>query len=282
MTINNRIGVVVLNYVKFEETIRCVESLLKQVDVDLNVVIVDNGSGNDSVDKIRQKFSDISFIKIVELPKNFGYAQGNNFGISSLLAMGITDVFISNSDLYFQSPLTLSQLLKAKESKVGIICPIIKNLDGSIEQRVSYKRKLFLIRVIKNFIFWLLNINLSVENIVGKSDFNFVKQLTGLQNDRYIISGSGFLLTSNFFEYYSGLYPGTFLYYEEEASMCLLHKSSLLTKVAETDFIIHKGGASTPSEVKSLSKVRRKICTQSIFATLRLVFTPSFLAKKWY
>ena len=38
------VGVVVLNYVKFNETIECVNSLLAQKDVLLTIAIVENGS----------------------------------------------------------------------------------------------------------------------------------------------------------------------------------------------------------------------------------------------
>ena len=46
--IMEKIGVVVLNYKNYNETINCVNSLLGQSNVDLEIVIVENGSNNDS------------------------------------------------------------------------------------------------------------------------------------------------------------------------------------------------------------------------------------------
>ena len=46
------IGIVVLNYKNFHETIECVKSILLQKDVFFNIVIVDNGSSNESYDEL--------------------------------------------------------------------------------------------------------------------------------------------------------------------------------------------------------------------------------------
>ena len=50
------IGIVVLNYVNYSETIKCVSSLLKQENVSARIVIVENGSGNESAERLRGAF----------------------------------------------------------------------------------------------------------------------------------------------------------------------------------------------------------------------------------
>ena len=44
-----KIGAVVLNYKKYEDTLTCVNSLLNPSYSNTEIVIVDNGSGNESV-----------------------------------------------------------------------------------------------------------------------------------------------------------------------------------------------------------------------------------------
>ena len=51
------VGVVVLNFNQYEETFRCVDSLLGQRGTRLRIVIVDNGSANDSCARLRERYS---------------------------------------------------------------------------------------------------------------------------------------------------------------------------------------------------------------------------------
>ena len=51
-----KIGVVVLNYKNYEDTIACVNSILKQQLIGCEVVIVDNGSNNESVHILNKKY----------------------------------------------------------------------------------------------------------------------------------------------------------------------------------------------------------------------------------
>ena len=48
---------------------------------DIQIVIVDNGSGNGSAEKLREHFAARQRVHIVESPENLGFARGNNLGI---------------------------------------------------------------------------------------------------------------------------------------------------------------------------------------------------------
>ena len=78
------IGIVVLNYVNYSETIKCVSSLLKQENVSARIVIVENGSGNESAERLRGAFDGEKTVTVVDTGKNLGYAKGNNIGIKHL------------------------------------------------------------------------------------------------------------------------------------------------------------------------------------------------------
>lgn len=267
------IGIVVLNYKNYHETIRCVKSLLAQKDVLLTIAIVDNGSANKSYNEIVKQFENDDNIFIIKNEVNLGYARGNNIGIEYLRNKGIKNIFIANSDLLFEHPYILKQIEGAYEPGIGLINPIICNPDGKIDQRVSYKEKFLYLRMLKKFFEWFSGKTISFGKHSGvvESNVEYVKGITGVQNDRYIVAGSGFMLTKDFFAEYSGLYSGTFLYLEEWATIILLHKAGLKTKVAKTNPIIHKGGASTPDNVKTMTKDRRKICFNSWKAIFLLV-----------
>lgn len=259
------IGIVVLNYKNFHETINCVNSLLSQKGVLFEIVIVDNGSNNESYKEIVQQFESNKKIQVIKNEDNLGYSRGNNIGIKCLQSKGINNIFVANSDLIFSNPYTLKQVLEAYEPGVGLINPIICNPNGQLDHRVTYKKKYLYARFMKKFFEWYFGKDFSFEEHFGKEKdvITSEKKTNNSQKDRYIVAGSGFLLTKDFFSMYEGLYPGTFLYYEEWATIILLHKAGLKTKVANTEPITHIGGASTPDNIRKMSKERRKICLES-------------------
>ena len=65
-----KVGVVVLNFKKYEETELCVNSLLEQKKIEVSIVIVDNGSGNESINYLKQKFDENFRVHIIGLEDN--------------------------------------------------------------------------------------------------------------------------------------------------------------------------------------------------------------------
>ena len=75
------VTVIVLNWNGKDLTIECLESLKKVNYSNFNILVVDNGSTDGSVEMLKEKFPEVS---ILGLEKNFGYAGGNNRGFNSL------------------------------------------------------------------------------------------------------------------------------------------------------------------------------------------------------
>ena len=273
------IGIVVLNYKNYTETIKCVDGILEQKEVKVNVVIVDNGSENESMDAFKERYNDNEGIHLIENSKNLGYAKGNNVGIDWLRHQGIDFIIVCNSDVVFSSPYIMKDMYEALTKEIGVMIPIIRNLDGTIEMRAQYRRKLFSMRIIKE----LLKMRNLKKNKNPKEEdkssnaaqiMEFLKP--GIQTDYYVITGSVFALTPNFFKYYSGLYPETFLYVEELATMLLVHKARLKCAIIETKDVIHKGAASTGNSLKAGTERKRKMIAASAKKVFKLVFMPRF------
>lgn len=277
-----RIGIVVLNYINFNETINCVNSLLRQTDINVDIVIVDNGSQNESSKILSEKFKNCNNISLIISKENLGYAKGNNIGIQELRKRGISDIFIANSDLIFNSVHTMAQIKSGYEKGVGVVVPIIKNTNGTVDERVVYQKKYLYLRIIRKVLYVIANRPFPNKPANKKGSIESNKKLVGLQNDRYVIAGSGFLLTKDFFDIYTGLYPNTFLYFEEWATILLLHKSRLKTKITDCDYITHKGAASTPTNIKNVTQERKKIMNSSALSILKLLFTPSLIVRRKY
>lgn len=276
------IGAVVLNYKNYLETEKCVNSLLGQKGIQIHIVIVDNGSGNESCSYLSEKFCNAGNVEVIALKTNLGYAKGNNVGIRHLLGKKVKDILICNSDVQFVSDKTVMQLAEEYEEGVAVILPIITNPNGELDQRVMYPQKYLYLRIMKHVLTRLLNLG---SPRAGQKKEKYIKEsgrISGLQENNYVISGSAFLLTKDYFKVYHGLFPRTFLYYEEWATILLIHKAGLKCKIAESDSIIHLGGASTPDEIKNMSKQSKKLRDESRLKILGLLFTPAFIAKRIY
>lgn len=89
---NFKLSIVVPNWNGSDVIVDCIESINKQTLRPFEVIVVDNGSIDDSVDEIRNKFP---HVKLIELEKNIGFAGGVNVGIKASKG---DYVFLFNND----------------------------------------------------------------------------------------------------------------------------------------------------------------------------------------
>lgn len=92
-----KVSIVTINYNGKKDTIECIESLqkLKHKDFDLDIVVVDNASTDDSISELRHKFSSIMMLQNHE---NLGFSEGNNVGIKYSLQRNADFIWLLNND----------------------------------------------------------------------------------------------------------------------------------------------------------------------------------------
>jgi GT2 family glycosyltransferase len=98
------IAIIVLNWNGKQDTLECLESIRKIDYQNFDVIVVDNGSCDDSVQSIRNKFPEVN---VLETGKNLGYAGGNNYGLRYAIKSGADYILLLNNDI-----IVGSQLLK--------------------------------------------------------------------------------------------------------------------------------------------------------------------------
>lgn len=118
-----KVTIIVLNWNGKDDTFACVASLLRCDYPSMEIVVVDNGSKDDSVAALRANFSQVT---ILETGENLGYVGGNNFGIKFAMQHGTDYVLLLNNDTEV-APDFLSRLVAAAEAdeKIGIVSPMI-------------------------------------------------------------------------------------------------------------------------------------------------------------
>ncbi len=257
-----KIVAVILNYMSYRETIDCVNLLKEQSYKNHEIVIVDNGSKNESKERLHACFDNNSGIYIIESEKNLGFAKGNNLGIRYARNILKADyVFVVNSDI-LTSKILYSEIIKINYSGVGVISPSVIKKNGekqlpaintdNIELTIKNTKKQIEIAVLLN-----LPIISSIYRCYKKIKLN--EELAEPQeNKRYAIQGCSYFLTPLFFKYYNELYPETFLYWEEIDLAYYLDKVGLKAIIVNTSPVIHLDGKSVEKLI-SIKKEKKKL-----------------------
>ncbi|MCW5892331.1 MAG: glycosyltransferase family 2 protein [bacterium] len=122
-----QVTIVVLNWRRADDTIACLASLAAARLDGARVLVVDNGSGDGSVARIRAA---APAVPIIALAENRGYAGGNNAGIEQALADGAAAVLLLNNDTLV-SPDFLAPLVEALAAspEAAAVCGAVHRHD---------------------------------------------------------------------------------------------------------------------------------------------------------
>ena len=128
-----RVTVIVLNWNGKANTLACLESLHTQT-VPVDVVVVDNGSQDDSVAAIAQRWPDAT---LLATGRNLGYTGGNNVGIRHGLANGAPYLFVLNNDTRL-APDCVAALLEACATTPGAVAAAPKSLSTARPETIHF------------------------------------------------------------------------------------------------------------------------------------------------
>ncbi len=265
--------IVILNYNGWRNTIECLESNYKSNYPNFEMVVVDNGSTDNSLSKIKEwtknnciklkteislfkgqadqiKKLDQSFIPgvltLIETNKNLGFSGGNNRGIKYALLNGADYIFLLNNDILVKEN-TLNELLTSIQtnSQIGAIFPKVLGLKGDLQVPVELRppQNFWELILEKNFL-GFLNENFTHRAMLKKkspyANYNY-DRLIAVHN--IVIAGA--LYRKKVFKEIGLLDEKMFMYCEEGVFIKKLDKTKL--KVYFTPFteIIHKVGGDT-------------------------------------
>ena len=93
---------VILHFKNLDDTIKCVKSLKNTTDHSSRYIVVDNGSGDGSGEKLKQLYGNDTQCDVLLLPKNVGFSKGNNEGYRYAKQNFYPDyIVITNNDVVF-------------------------------------------------------------------------------------------------------------------------------------------------------------------------------------
>jgi len=103
-----KVFVIILNYNHLDELIITIKSFINQNYNNLEIVVVDNASTDNSISWVRENYPHIT---IIENKVNLGWSGGNNVGIKYAMENKADFVLLANNDLYFNDSSIIETLV---------------------------------------------------------------------------------------------------------------------------------------------------------------------------
>lgn len=235
------IGIVILNYINWDATGKCIESIYSTMDkYDYHIYVIDNGSPNPAPNEIAALLKDDKII-FIENKENKGYSAGNNIAIKKALDDGNEVILIANSDIIFlkNSIISMYTYLQANP-KVGIVGPKLFKIDGSINNPGMY---------IRTGIKEMYLVNTGISHILKhQRDKYFCKDMDLSKPFQvHAVSGCCFMISRECALDITPLDENTFLYQEELIIGIQMEQRGYITMYYPQSSVIHACGESTKS-----------------------------------
>lgn len=215
-----------LNWKRASDTIECVNSIRTQTPANVKYIVVDNDSGEDEVELLKQA---LPYVELLSLKKNLGFAAGFNAGIEKALLIGCDLILILNNDT-IASPNMISALLKEIASpRTGVVAPIIYYYSNPVK---IWSAGGFLLP----FLASTLNAHLRTSKLKGPTRRTFLSGCCLLFRREVLVSLGGF--DERFF-----------MYYEDLDFFVRLVGTNWIAKVIPDAKLLHKVSMSSGGEI---------------------------------
>ena len=114
---------VILNWNRPQDTLNCLRSLSETAYPALDIIVVDNGSTDDSVTTLSSTLPDVT---LLVNERNLGYAAGNNVGIAHALRGPAAFVLVINNDAVVEQAAVVELVRAAgRQPRAGALVPKI-------------------------------------------------------------------------------------------------------------------------------------------------------------
>ena len=180
---SDNFSAVIVNYNGSDFLLGAVSSLLKSGIVDMNIIVVDNGSSDNSIAELLKKYSGVS---VIEVGCNSGFAKAVNIGLD--LVVTKYALLFNNDALLDVNALNEFESVFKDEPKAAILGAKLLNYDGTLQNSIAESPHIFqeIIKlnkyrgadfsrttVVESVIGACLAVRMDILRIVGKLDEDF-------------------------------------------------------------------------------------------------------------
>jgi GT2 family glycosyltransferase len=251
------LSIIILNYNSFDFTYQCIKSIYEHTkNVNFEIIVVDNASTRDDIDKFLEFFPEI---RLVRNKENRGFAGGCNDGIR--VASGNTILLLNSDTKLLNDAISITYNFLINHPKVGIATCRIENADGSPQNNCQAFPK------IKNILIELFRIHkLLPRNKVGKILFGPFFVYSEIAYPDWVW-GTFFMFPKNLLHIFPDeLLPETFWMYVEDMQWCWLTRHAGYEVAFVPDGkVLHFGGSNH-------SPISEKMITDNFTKFLKLYY----------
>lgn len=217
-----KVVAIVLNWNGLIDTLECLESLQQSDYPHLEIIVVDNGSEDDSCVTIKEKFPKVY---LIENERNLGFVRGNNIGMKAGLEHQTDLLLLLNNDTILE-PDCVSEMVRAIESDSAI------GIAGPLMQRTLQPD---IVDMGGDFNFWTGSVLLwRFDSYPEKGDIRPIDY----------VWGCGFMIRAEVLRTV-GYFDERYVAYFEDADFCMRARASgYKTVVATKARMVHKVGRS--------------------------------------
>ncbi len=125
-----RVAAVILNYNTPQDTVNCARLLMQQKGIDLKIIVVDNASNDNSIEKIKKELS--QGITLIENKINKGYSAGNNLGLKRAIEEGCKYALVTNPDVEIKDENAVEKAVQVfkDDGSIAMLGPDVTDMDG--------------------------------------------------------------------------------------------------------------------------------------------------------
>jgi len=246
------VGVVVLNYNDYGNTIRYINEIKKYKCID-KIVIVDNSRDKTRYVELENLKDDK--IDVINIKKNEGYAKGNNIGIRHLVQnnQSIKYIAISNPDVEVSEESyekCLEFIEKENNGKVAMVAPRMYDINGNPHCLSGWK--------LRTIVGDTMDSSVIVTRKINKPHIERYGEYLDNHNEVLVdcLAGSFFIIKKEIFKSLNYFDENTFLYYEEDILGKRLHDLGYCGAVLNTCKFMHYEAVSVQSSMRYLRKYK--------------------------
>lgn len=268
------VSLIVLNWKRPDLTIDTVKSLqtITHPNFSYQIIIVDNGSGDDSVKKFNHAFSTDKNIVILETKNNLGYAEGNNFGIRYALKQNADYVLIINNDVIVK-PNFLQEIVNFHIShpQYSLISPKIYFAPGHEYHQHRYSKDQL------GKVIWSTGGHIDWNNIIGSNigiDDVDIGQYNDITDNIDFLSGCCLFITAKAIQKIGSFDPKYFMYLEDVDLCQRALKAGYQLAYCPNAVIWHinAGSSTTGGNLHNYFLTRNRLLFAMNYATLKTKF----------
>ena len=246
----------ILHYITINDTIKTVESIDNLDYQNKEIIIVDNGSSNNSGEQLEKLYAGRNDIHMIISKNNLGFSNGNNLGFQYIKDnLNVDFIVMINNDVYMIQEnfcqLITKEYIKSKFDVLGpriimnnnTICTYYDKIKTYNEYKIDKLDLQLLYFFNKIYLRPIFSLYLMIKYRIKKID----NINTSIRKEDVMLNGCCLIFSKKYIENFNALDDRTFLYYEEALLYLRIKKYNLKSVYNPLLLVFHNEHSSTNS-----------------------------------